>query len=209
MKKAPVKKMDAEETPPLCFNCDAIMKKPDLFCKRLCTDEAHFVRSMRRWISQGRGKGPDIIETSQILMAHILNGGYPRKERELPHAVRQAVKDRAKAMCETPRCRNPGAEIDHIRGSSPDLSNLQYLCRDCHMKKTKAGLKPITPDHPKYQEYIARISVLVRRYTAKKPLRPCDDHETWNESWKAYQQERKLWFAKDTPKLESEEATQG
>lgn len=194
MKKAAAKKK-VKPTTPLCFNCDEVVGKPVLFCNRLCTDEASFVRSVRRWKQQGRDKDPDIIETMKIQMAHILNGGYPHKERELPAAVRQAVIDRAKGICQKRACGEPGKEIDHIRGSSPDLSNLQLLCRDCHMQKTNAGLKPITPEHPRYAEFMEKIAALTARHAAKKPKRPCDDHETWNDAWRAYKKERELSFA--------------
>src|SRR5689334_1438419 len=100
MKKTTVKRKKAvkaaHSTVPLCFNCDSPVGKPDLFCTRLCTDEASFVRSVRRWRSQRRDKDPDIVQTMKILMAHILNGGYPRKERALPPAVRKAVIDHSK-----------------------------------------------------------------------------------------------------------------
>ena len=34
---------------------------------------------------------------------------------------------------------------DHIANSSPELSNLQLLCHDCHTKKTQRNLQPIEP----------------------------------------------------------------
>jgi len=56
-----ISKLSAEKkpTPIVCFHCDEVMENPDLFCKQLCADEAIFVQSMRRWISQGRDKDPD------------------------------------------------------------------------------------------------------------------------------------------------------
>src|SRR5262249_865526 len=120
----------------------------------------------------------------------------PGKERELPPDVREAVKERAKGMCESPGCSNPGAEIDHIRDSSPDLTNLQYLCRQCHMKKTRKSIKQLTPDHPRYEEFMEKIGGWKARYLANAPLRPCDDHESWSAEWKRYKQERKGVFAR-------------
>src|SRR5262245_15788082 len=73
-------------------------------------------------------------------------------------------------MCEAKGCNSAGAEIDHIYGRSPDLSNLQYLSHDCHLKKTKRNLKPITPDHPKYDEYMEKITTLMLRYRARRAL---------------------------------------
>jgi hypothetical protein len=147
------------------------MDKPDLFCCVLCLDEAVFVR-MRRWISQGRDKDPDIVETRQIMLAHILSGGYARQERKLSPAVRQAVKERAKGMCEASGCTNPGAEIDRIAAHSADLSNLQYLCRDCHMKKTKTNRQPITPKDPTYEVYMTKITMLWNDIGPRSPSGP-------------------------------------
>jgi 5-methylcytosine-specific restriction endonuclease McrA len=190
----------AEPTGPLCFNCDAAMEKPDLFCGELCTQEASFVRYVRNVRQQDREKDEDIEYVIRVRMAHILNGGYPEKEREIPPAVRQQVIARANGICEAKECGKPGTDIDHIRGNSSDLTNLQYLCKECHAKKTAAVLKKLTPDHPRYDEFMVKITALRRRYTANKPLRPCDDHETWSKAWTVYKQERKLFFAQKSPR---------
>ena len=179
---------------PLCFNCDVVMDKPDLFCGELCTQEASFVRYVRNVRQQGRDRDEDIEYVIRVRMAHILNGGYPEKEREIPPAVRQQVITRANGMCEARGCGKPGTDIDHIRGNSCDLSNLQYLCKECHAKKTAAALKKLTPDHPRYDEFMVKITALRRRYTANEPLRRCDDHETWSKAWSVYKQERKVLF---------------
>ena len=203
MKKGSKKKgtteRKAEPTGALCFNCDAAMEKPDLFCGELCTQEASFVRYVRNVRQQDREKDEDIEYVIRVRMAHILNGGYPEKEREIPPVVRQQVIARANGMCEAQACGKPGTDIDHIRGNSCDLTNLQYLCKECHAKKTAAALKTLTRDHPRYDEFMVKITALGRRYTANKPLRPCDDHETWSKAWTVYKQERKLFFAQKSP----------
>lgn len=33
-----------------------------------------------------------------------------------------------------------------------------------------------------------KIANLMARYTAKKPQRPCDDHETWEKAWRRLQE---------------------
>jgi len=196
MKKPAKSKADkkAAAPGPLCFNCDAAMDKPDLFCGELCTQEASFVRYVRNVRQQGRDKDEDIEYVIRVRMAHILNGGYPEKEREIPPAVREQVIARATGMCEARGCGKPGTDIDHIRGNSCALTNLQYLCKECHAKKTAAALKKLTPDHPRYDEFMVKITTLRRRYTASEPLRPCDDHETWSKAWNMYKQERKVLF---------------
>src|SRR5258708_1114795 len=145
MKKLPKKKGTTEEPVrligPLCFNCDAEMGKPDLFCNELCTQEATFVRYVRNVRQQGRDKEPDIEYVIRVRMAHILNGGYPEREREIPPAVRQQVTARANGTCEAKGCGKAGADIDHIHGNSCDPSNLQYLCKECHAKKTEKALR--------------------------------------------------------------------
>ena len=197
MKKTAKRKAEKKIEPPgpVCFNCDAVVEKPDLFCNELCTQEASFVRYVRNVRQQGRDKDEDIEYVIRVRMAHILNGGYPEKEREIPLAVRQQVIARADGLCEAKGCGKPGTDIDHIRGNSCELSNLQYLCKECHAKKTAAALKKLTPDHPRYDEFMVKITALRRRYTANKPLRPCDDHETWSKAWTVYKQQRKVFFA--------------
>ena len=203
MKKPPNREGATEESAqpigPLCFNCDAVMQKPDLFCNELCTQEATFVRYVRNVRQQGRDKEPDIEYVIRVRMAHILNGGYAEREREIPPAVRQQVIARAKGMCEAKDCSKPGADIDHIRGNSCDLRNLQYLCKECHAKKTERALRKLTPDHPRYAEFMKKITALMRRYSVGEPLRPCDDHETWGNVWSVYKEERKLFFAQKSP----------
>jgi hypothetical protein len=197
MKKTGKKRAEkkAATSGPLCFNCDAAMEKPDLFCGELCAQEASFVRYVRNARQRGCDKDEDIEYVIRVRMAHILNGGYPEKEREIPLAVRQQVIARANGMCEAKGCGRPGTDIDHIRWNSGDLTNLQYLCKECHAKKTAAALKKLTPDHPRYDEFTVKIIALRRRYTADEPLRPCDDHETWSKAWTLYKRERKVFFA--------------
>src|SRR5438132_675609 len=100
-----------EPAGPLCFNCDAAMEKPDLFCNELCTQEATFVRYVRNVRQQAREKEPDIEYVIRVRMAHILNGGYPEREREIAPAVRQQVIARAKGICEAKGCGKAGADI--------------------------------------------------------------------------------------------------
>ena len=195
MRKAATKKKKAARPVPLCYNCDVAMDLAALFCTDLCKQEAALVRYVRSVRQQRRENEPDIVKAIRIKMVHIFNGGYPDKARHLSDAIRRQVIERAMGMCETEGCKKPGAEIDHIHGNSRDLSNLQYLCKECHEKKTEAGIKPVTPDDPRYEELREHRLRLARRYMAKTPLRECDDHEKWDGASKIHMQNLLAFFA--------------
>ena len=73
--------------------------------------------------------------------------GSDRRDR-LPHnwaELRAAVKARAGGQCEHikastgRRCPNPGTDCDHIqRGDDHTVSNLRWLCRWHHSRKSSA-----------------------------------------------------------------------
>jgi len=192
MKKAVAQADQASAGPILCLNCDGILDKPKLFCCDLCTDEASLVRYIRRCRQDGRDKKPDVREAIQIQMAHILAGGYPERERELSKSVRLQVITRDDGRCRL--CGKPGTEIDHISGSSGDLDNLQLLCRKCHIGKTKASMKPLTPENKRFDEYMDKIACLMDRSHAKEPRRVCDNPQRWPTEWKTILNERRRAF---------------
>lgn len=79
------------------------------------------------------------------------------------------------------KCGKPGNQIDHRKGNSNDLGNLQLLCAACHNEKTKAGFIKITAEtHP--QEF-ARGLLLDARVDSKIPERVCDRAD-WNNFWR-------------------------
>ena len=175
-----------------CLNCDGGLVKPKLFCSDLCTDEASLVRYIRRCRQDGRDRKPDVREAVQIRMAHILAGGYSERERELSRSVRLQVIARDGGRCQ--KCGEPGTEIDHIAGSSGDLMNLQLLCRKCHVSKTKASMKPISPENKLFDEYMEKIAFLMDRANAREPRRVCDDPQSWPTAWKTILSERRRSF---------------
>src|SRR5215210_7111741 len=120
-----------------CPNCDQPILEGKLYCSEICSQEAHFVRYVRRCHQDGRDQQPDVREAIDIKLAMILSGGYPEQERRLTDSIRKAVIERDKGCCQ--KCGQPGDQIDHIRGNSDDMKNLQLLCRTCHNQKTKAG----------------------------------------------------------------------
>src|SRR5690349_16970443 len=117
-----------------CANCDTPVVDARLFCGALCRDEAKYVRYYRARLADGSIVDEDIREALQVRLAHILSGGYDARLRKLPLDVRRAVFERDAFRCRS--CGVQGTEVDHIRGSSSELSNLQLLCSDCHREKT-------------------------------------------------------------------------
>lgn len=165
--------------PFLCPNCDTIIPSPTLFCSDLCKDEAKFVRYFRACLKDGRYDQPDVQEAMRIRLAHILGGGYAERARRIPQNVREAVISRDEGRCR--KCGSPGNQIDHIRGSSGDPSNLQLLCVRCHNEKTVNGFKFISADsHP--QEW-AKRELLLARIRRTKAARLCDSAE-WDRLWR-------------------------
>ena len=72
--------------------------------------------------------------------------------------------------------RRLGIEVDHIVGSSPDLSNLQRLCHACHQEKTARNFLPIVAGRA---EELRRLE-LDLRVASDQPLRLCDDEAVAN-----------------------------
>lgn len=174
--------------PGLCVSCDAALADDNqgLYCSALCREKAKFVRYARGCLRDGRAKNDtDVAYALRIRMAMILGGGYP-PARSLPPAVRAAVIERDQGLCRL--CGAPGEEIDHIDGSSPDLSNLRLLCQACHRNVTEEHLVPATAERAE------EARVLWERVRAFRPRRLCDDEQRWAPSWRALRAERQEWL---------------
>ncbi|MCX5786642.1 MAG: HNH endonuclease signature motif containing protein [Elusimicrobia bacterium] len=121
-----------------------------------------------------------------IHLAHILAGGYSERLRRLPKAIREAVFSRDKGRCRI--CGEFGEQIDHIRGDSSKLSNLQLLCFHCHNKKTTSGFVKISSKtHPKEWKKRKKLLDRVRSFN---PYRLCDRPE-WNTLWQTIRSARR------------------
>lgn len=169
-----------------CLNCDTSISEAKLFCSDLCKDEAKFVRYFRACLKDGRYDQPDVQEALRIRLAHILGGGYSERTRRLPQNIRDAVIKRDKGICQ--KCGGTGNQIDHIKGSSSDLANLQLLCSQCHNEKTTAEFVAISEEtHP--EEWVKRETLLTRVH-APRTLRLCDSEE-WKELWRPLLKARK------------------
>ncbi len=159
-----------------CANCSSTIQEAKIYCSQVCTQEAEWVRYVRRCRLDGRDQRPDVMEAIRIRLAHILAGGYDKLTRKLPDSVRNAIIERDQGKCQI--CGQPGDEIDHVSGSSSDPENLQLLCDSCHNKKTVASFVRITKDsHPEIWE---KAQWLKRRAAAKRPVQLCDSEE-WAE----------------------------
>lgn len=161
-----------------CANCARLIvsRRQRIYCSDLCSQVADWVRYFQRTRADGRWRLPDIQESLSVRLAHISAGGYDDSGRSLSAKVRGEIIERDGGICR--KCGKPGNEIDHIAGSSADLSNLQLLCRDCHMEKTMALMVPATPD------VVARVFDPIHERALEVPNRqPCDSMDWNHHSW--------------------------
>lgn len=164
-----------------CLNCArhvAMGEQAKLYCSEACKEEAKAVRYARSCCRDGRIDQPDVREAIQIKLGMVVSGGYPERERQLSLPTRRAVIARDGGRCQ--KCGQPGTDVDHIKGSSKEMKNLQLLCRSCHNKKTLAGFVKIMPGEKGYAELKKKWRRLISRVTASKPKRFCDDDGHWD-----------------------------
>lgn len=176
--------MTRQFTPFICLNCDetiALNTPPKLYCSIGCSQEAELIRYVRRCSKDGRIDRPDVVEAIQIRLAHIMSGGYDKRERKIPPEVRSAVIARDNGCC--CMCGSPGMEIDHIEGPSITMENLQLLCDACHNAKTVVNIHYVLPGDAGYEELKKKNAEFWKRTKAKRPVRICDDEENWKKQY--------------------------
>ncbi|MEB2311190.1 MAG: HNH endonuclease [Sorangiineae bacterium] len=162
-----------------CANClNPLTPDTDgLFCSRWCRETAKNARYFRRAFRDGRIDDPDVREALRTRIAFMLGGGYSALGRTLRSNTRAAVIERDRGKCRL--CGKPGTEIDHIEGSSPELTNLQLLCHECHAAKTDAALRPAS------EQEKALIEAFMRgRVEPEEPVLLADDEESWDRAWR-------------------------
>jgi 5-methylcytosine-specific restriction endonuclease McrA len=174
-----------------CANCDNELEisNQSLFCSPFCLQLASFVRYARGVTTDPtRFNNPETKYALSIKMAHLMNGGYPSKARQVPKPVRAIVIERDGGACRN--CRKPGTDIDHITGDSNGPDNLQLLCWDCHKAKTTATMIPASPEHQVWANELYMTRILV-----DTPTRLCDDEGCWENEWRAIKSQRirELW----------------
>jgi hypothetical protein len=121
-------------------------------------------------------------------MALLIGGGYPAGDRHLSRQQRAVITDRDGGKCREYGA--PAKEIDHIAGSSADPSNLQLLCHECHMAKTKSSFVPASESQTAWAKELWDT-----RIYPEAPLRLSDDTVRWGNEWRALKNERgdRLW----------------
>jgi 5-methylcytosine-specific restriction endonuclease McrA len=168
-----------------CANCDQPVADGRNFCDDLCRAEARYVRQYRARLADGTRWDLDIQDALKVKLAMILAGGYNVRLRRVPEQVRRAVIEREQDLWRT--CGAPGEELDHISGDSNEMDNLQWLCSDCHWKKTIRNFKRISPETD--PEAWAKAVMLDARGEAPTPQRLCDTSD-WDSIWRTVQAAR-------------------
>lgn len=169
-----------------CANCLAPLPEEveGLFCSDWCGETTKHVRYFRRVFRDGRIDNPDVQEAVRTRLAFLPSGGYKVLGRTLSPQARAEVKERDHGLCKT--CGKAGADIDHISGSSGDLSNLQLLCADCHRAKTEKNMVSAS------EELTALIDVLFAdRVFPETPNLLADDEQNWESTWRKLKTARK------------------
>ena len=169
-----------------CANCDTPLPPQiqGLLCSEGCTQAASWVRYVKKAISDGRDRDPDVQDAIQMKLAHVLGGGYRESARRISAAVRAAVIERDDGRCQS--CGEAGTEVDHVDTTdNTNLENLQLLCHHCHMTKSQLNLRPAPP------EIRAIAAALHLRVTVEPPLRLCDDVVRWPAEWRRLKSERR------------------
>lgn len=167
----------------LCANCGSpnVRIASPLYCGEGCKQAANLVRYARACRNDGRDQLPDVREAIQVRMAFVLSGGYPTRERQLTDDIRAAVFIRAGGRCE-----NCGRQLDvnrttgdpdliptiqHLHGSSSDLSSLKAWCGRCNLDDAKSRFVPVETGSS--QDAYAK-ALQIRMYSPH-PLLLCDD----------------------------------
>lgn len=162
-----------------CANCMGPLpdEEDGLFCSPWCRETTKHVRYFRRVFRDGRIHDPDVQAAVRTRLAFLPGGGYDAMSRNLSPQTREAVKTRARGICQ--ECGKPGTDVDHIAGSSPELDNLQLLCKSCHREKTDQNLVPAPP------QIRALIDQLMSdRVSPATPRLLADDEIAWASKWR-------------------------
>jgi hypothetical protein len=177
-----------------CVNCGKeMLDKPRLFCSNYCKDYAWIIRYLRHILTSG-APSEEQMEAIEMKLLHVYGSkGYEKKERRVPPATRQFVFVRDGYTCQI--CGTKATEIDHISGSSSDVSNLRALCSKCNKNEVYRRCTTVTLDtDPVKFGQISQISEdLALRIASEIPLLICDDIN-WDKEWRGIFNSRKESF---------------
>lgn len=173
----------------LCANCETPLEPVPtitLFCGAYCKGWAKDVRYFRATYDDGRAFfDPLVAEALRTRMAHLVVGGYPEKDRQLPPELRREVLARNGGLCATCN-RRPSVEVDHIAGPSPEPSNLQGLCHPCHQAKTESSYLPMEEEH-------RAIRDAFRAFVDEDDPVMLAHEEDWGQQWRALHRQNLDW----------------
>lgn len=165
-----------------CVNCGKGIDpegSSSIYCSEYCQQIAGTIRYVRR--ARANHREPEI--EFQIGLDDRLNllpsGGYPTRNRLLSKELRETIFKRDNHICCI--CKKKEAQqIDHIKGSSNDPTNLQAVCSDCNREKAFLNQRPATPEE---KEAIEKLYInLASRIAYLLPSLACDDHERWQKA---------------------------
>lgn len=167
---------------PICVGCGDEIIPPSAtpYCTDRCQQTAALVRYARKAAWNGRGEqDEDFLLGVGLLLVALFKGGYPTRERRLTRKQRQAVFVRNDGLCVL--CGAPAQQVDHIRGSSSDPTNLRAVCAPCNRALAlSAKRRPTAKQMADFLEEAERICTdLADRIAAPIASRCCDDHERW------------------------------
>jgi hypothetical protein len=172
--------------PDFCANClSPLLEETEaLFCSEWCKEAAATIRYLRGTYRDGRMDDPDVKEAIDIRIAFMMSGSYGALGRTLTPTLRAEVKERDGGVCQS--CGKPGAEIDHISGSSADATNLQLLCTECHRIKTMESMVPAPAEE---KAVIAQLFMV--RVFPNAPQLLADAELEWKNLWSGLKKERR------------------
>lgn len=167
-----------------CATCGAdVSPSSIIYCGEFCQQSAAMVRYVRKASRNGRGEEDRIFVLGVgSLLIGLFKGGYPARARSLGRKQREAVFARDGRLCRL--CGKPAEQIDHVRGSSSDPSNLRAVCAHCNrLLALSMDRKPTRQEMNDFLELAKEICVaLVERIAVAVPSRCCDDHQRWQAS---------------------------
>jgi 5-methylcytosine-specific restriction endonuclease McrA len=190
-----------------CANCDSpgITLQAPLFCSQRCRQAAELVRYVRGCRRDGRDQVADVQEAIRMRLAMVLGGGYPERERVVGAETRAEVFGRAGGRCE--QCgrvldfdRSTGdpdaiATIQHMRGDSNEIDNLQAFCRRCNIDDAQSRFVPLQAGSG-----AAKMATeLEQGWSVAKPMRLCDDDLEWKTRWRGLTKTARDWLRSETP----------
>ncbi len=169
-----------------CANCNSEINvrnstnfKSAIYCSEYCKQMAGTVRYVRRAMAAQRESEYEFRMGLNDRLIHMPTGGYAAQERRLSKKIRMTIFERDNNICRICRKR-PAEQIDHIKGSSSDLSNLQAICVNCHRMKTNSNLRLATGKELK--RILKFYEAMALRIVAANPSKACDDYERWQKT---------------------------